>query len=77
MHGVTKEIRLDVTLQGTDTDPWGNERVGLAATGVLMRGDFDMKFNQALGSGNLLVGEKVNISLDISAVKVTDEEGSR
>ncbi len=69
MHGVTKEIRLDVNVEGVDTDPWGNERVGLEASGTLSRSDFDMKFNQALGSGNLLVGDKVNISLDISAVK--------
>jgi hypothetical protein len=33
-----------------------------------MRSDYDMKFNQALGSGNLLVGDRVGISLDISAV---------
>jgi polyisoprenoid-binding protein YceI len=77
MHGVTKEVRLEVAMEGTDTDPWGNERVGLAASGVLMRSDFDMKFNQALGSGNLLVGDKVNISLDISAVKVEPEEGNQ
>ena len=53
MHGVTKEVRLEVVVEG----------------GVVQRGDFDMKFNQALGSGNLLVGDKVNISLDISAVR--------
>ena len=74
MHGVTKEIRLDVNVEGVDTDPWGNERVGLEASGTLNRSDFDMKFNQALGSGNLLVGDKVNISLDISAVR--QEPGS-
>jgi hypothetical protein len=28
-----------------------------------------MKFNQALGSGNMLVSDKVKLSLDISAVK--------
>ena len=26
MHGVTREITLDVLIQGTDTDPWGNTR---------------------------------------------------
>lgn len=77
MHGVTKEVRLEVVVEGTDTDPWGNERVGLSASGVLKRSDFDMKFNQALGSGNMLVGDKVNISLDISAVKATTTEGSQ
>jgi polyisoprenoid-binding protein YceI len=77
MHGIKREIRLEVAAEGTDTDPWGNERIGLAATGMLKRSDFDMKFNQALGSGNLLVGDKVNISLDISAVRAPDGEESR
>jgi len=68
-HGVTNEIVLHAELQGTDTDPWGNERVGLEVTGQLSRGDYGMKFNQALGSGNLLVADKVKLALDISAVK--------
>ena len=68
MHGITREIRLDVLIQGTDTDPWGNTRAGLEVVGTLKRSDFDLKFNQALGSGNMLVGDKVAVSLDISAV---------
>jgi polyisoprenoid-binding protein YceI len=68
MHGITHEVKLDLLLQGTDTDPWGNERAGAEVQGFLNRKDFDMKFNQALGSGNLLVGDKVRISLDISAI---------
>jgi len=71
MHGVTKDVRLKAVVQGTDIDPWGNERVGLEAVGCLNRKDFDMKFNQALGSGNVLVGDKVNVSLSVSAVKET------
>lgn len=69
LHGVSKEITLEAVVQGTDTDPWGNERVGLEVIGQLSRGDYDMKFNQALGSGNMLVADKVKLSLDISAVK--------
>ena len=68
MHGITREIKLDVLIQGTDIDPWGNTRAGLEVVGTLMRSDFDMKFNQALGSGNMLVGDKVAIALDISSV---------
>jgi polyisoprenoid-binding protein YceI len=68
MHGVTREVRLEVAIQGTDTDPWGNTRAGLEVVGKLKRSDWDMKFNQALGSGNMLVGDKVGFSLDISAV---------
>lgn len=69
MNGVTKPVTLTAVVQGTEIDPWGNERVGLEVTGQLNRGDWNMTFNQALGSGNLLVGEKVKLNLDISAVK--------
>jgi polyisoprenoid-binding protein YceI len=72
MHGITKEITLDVLVQGTDTDPWGNTRAGLEIVGKLLRSDFDMKFNQVLGSGNKLVGDKVGLALDISAVLQTE-----
>jgi polyisoprenoid-binding protein YceI len=69
IHGVTDDIVLHADVEGTDIDPWGNERVGLEVTGQLSRGDYDMKFNQALGSGNMLVSDKVKLALDISAVK--------
>ena len=71
LHGITREIELQGEVQGTDTDPWGNERVGLEIIGQLSRGDYGMKFNQALGSGNMLVGDKVKLALDISAVKAS------
>ena len=69
MNGVTNPVTLTAEVQGIETDPWGNERVGLEVRGQLNRGDWNMTFNQALGSGNLLVGEKVKLELDISAVK--------
>ena len=71
MHGVTREIKFTVLVQGTDTDPWNNLRVGLEAVATLNRSEFDMKFNQALGSGNVLVGDKVKIALEISAILQT------
>jgi polyisoprenoid-binding protein YceI len=69
LHGVTKEIVLHGEVQGTETDPWGNDRVGLEITGQLSRGDFGMTFNQALGSGNVLVSDKVKLRIDVSAVR--------
>jgi polyisoprenoid-binding protein YceI len=69
MNGITKPVKLQAEVEGTEIDPWGNERVGLEVTGQLNRSDWNMTFNQALGSGNLLVGEKVRLELDISAVK--------
>ena len=69
IHGVTKEILLHAEVQGPDVDPRGNERVGLEVAGQLSRAEYGMTFNQALGSGNMLVGDTVSLALDISAVK--------
>jgi polyisoprenoid-binding protein YceI len=69
IRGVTKPVRLEAVVDGPDTDPWGNERVGIEAVATINRSDYEMKFNQALGSGNMLVSDKVNIVLQISAVK--------
>ena len=69
LNGVTNELVLDAEVNGVDIDPYGNEKVGLEVTSQLSRGDYGMKFNQALGSGNMLVADKVKLVLDISAAK--------
>jgi polyisoprenoid-binding protein YceI len=69
MHGVTGEITLHAEVTGTEQDPWGNTRVGVEAQGELNRGDYAMKFNKALGSGNMMVSDKVRINVEVSAVK--------
>jgi polyisoprenoid-binding protein YceI len=69
MRGVTKPITLTAEILGYEQDPWGNDRVGLDVNGQISRGEWGMTFNQALGSGNMLVSDKVKLHLDISAVK--------
>jgi len=70
IHGVTRPITLKVALEGTETDLQGNDRVGLSASAQINRSDFEMRFNAALGSGNVVVSDRVKILIDISAVKV-------
>jgi polyisoprenoid-binding protein YceI len=70
IHGVTRPLTLKATLEGTETDPQGNDRVGVSAVAQIDRSDFGMRFNAALGSGNVVVSDKVKILLDLSAVKV-------
>lgn len=69
IRGITREIALSAEVLGTETDPWGNERVGLEARGELNRKDYGMTFNQVLGSGNVLVSDKVKLVIEASAVK--------
>jgi polyisoprenoid-binding protein YceI len=50
-------------------DPWGNTRIGLAATTRINRKDFGLTWNAALETGGLLVGEEITITLDLQFVK--------
>ncbi len=70
IHGVTRQVTLQATLEGVEpSDHQGNTRVGISANGQINRSDFEMRFNAALGSGNVVVGDKVKILVEISAVK--------
>jgi polyisoprenoid-binding protein YceI len=50
-------------------DPWGNERIGLELTSAIDRREFDLKWNQTLPNGNLLVANGVKLLVSVSAVK--------
>lgn len=63
------ETVLRADAQGTDVDQWGDERVGLQITGQLSRTNYGMAFNQALASGRKLVADKVDLAIDISAIR--------
>jgi polyisoprenoid-binding protein YceI len=67
MHGVTKPVTLDLEFLGEQKDPWGNEKIGFSATGKLNRKDFGLTWNKALETGGVLVGEEVEIAIDIEA----------
>ncbi len=69
IRDVTKEVVLDVEALGTGKDPWGNERVAFQAQTAINRKDFGLTWNQTLETGGVLVGEKIEISLDVQAVK--------
>ena len=71
MHGVTKELRLPVTLSGPVKDPQGNTRIGLEAKTTLNRKDYGIQFNAAMKTGGLLVGEEVALDINAEAIKET------
>ena len=50
-------------------DPWGNTRIGLSATTRISRKDFGLTWNTALETGGIMVGDEVNITLDIQFIK--------
>ena len=70
IHGVTRSVTLDV--EGPtppQKDPWGNTRIGLAATTKINRKDFGLTYNAALETGGVLVGEEVHITIELELIK--------
>jgi polyisoprenoid-binding protein YceI len=69
IRGVTREVTLDAEFAGLAKDPWGNERAGFSAKASLDRRDYGLTWNAALETGGVLVGEKVEIAIELEAVK--------
>jgi polyisoprenoid-binding protein YceI len=69
LHGVVREVTLEAEFAGTGKDPWGNERAGFSAKASLDRREFGLVWNAALETGGVLVGEKVEIAIELEAVK--------
>lgn len=70
LHGVTKPVTFAVEgPSASSKDPWGNTRIGLSATTKINRKDFGLTWNAALESGGILVGEDVQIVLDVEFIK--------
>ena len=69
IRGVTLPVVLDTEFRGAVVDPWGNSRVGFAATTKINRKDYGLTWNKALEAGGLLVGEEVEIMLAIQGIE--------
>ena len=69
IKGITKPLELTGEIAENGQDPWGNERIGLELSASIDRREFDLKWNQTLPNGNLLVANEVKLLLGVSAVK--------
>jgi polyisoprenoid-binding protein YceI len=70
MHGVTKEVTLDVEGPTPEIkDIWGNRRIGATAKTTLDRRDFGLVYNRLLEGGGAVVGNEIAISIDIECTR--------
>lgn len=69
IKGVTKPVTFDLELTGTAVDPWGQTRLGLEGSATVNRKDWGLTWNTALEAGGVLVGDKVTLTFEISAVR--------
>jgi polyisoprenoid-binding protein YceI len=68
IKGITKPVTVDFEYTGTAVDPYGNQRVGLEGSTTVNRKDWGVSWNAALDAGGVLVGEKVVLDFDVSAI---------
>jgi polyisoprenoid-binding protein YceI len=68
--GVAHEVVLNVNYKGKATSPWGSESAGFEASTSFSRKAWGLEWNQALETGGWLVGDKVNIDIELEIVRV-------
>ncbi|WP_405968637.1 YceI family protein [Streptomyces sp. NBC_00015] len=65
-------LALDIAFGGAGQDAFGQHRIGFEGTATLRRSDWGLTWNSALETGGVLIGDKVTLTLDISAVRVDE-----
>jgi hypothetical protein len=78
IHGVTKDVSLDLVFNGVVTDTWGKRRLGVTATTELCRDDFGAGEwgHVLLPGGGFMVPRHLKVTLDIEATKEEEEEAT-
>ena len=72
IRGTTREVTLEVDGPTAPVkDPWGNQRLAVTATTKINRQDYGVKWNAKLDNGGVVVGDEVNITLDVEMVQKT------
>jgi polyisoprenoid-binding protein YceI len=76
IRGTSLPVELDVTFEGVGQDPWGKQRGGFAAKTEIDRHQWGLRWNQALETGGVLVGQKVRIEIEAQAVKAESQQAA-
>lgn len=70
LNGMTRPISFDLEFHGVAVDGYGATRAGFSATGEIKRSDYGIDFNMPVGLDGMLIGDKIEIELEIQAVPV-------
>lgn len=72
IRDVTREVVLDVEYSGLAKSPWGTTSAGFCGTTKIDRKDWGLTWNQALETGGWLVGDQINIEIEVELVQVPE-----
>lgn len=70
MKAITRSVELDLTYEGNCVDPYSQLRVGISGSGSVKRSDWGLTWNAALEAGGVVLSDRIELELDISAIKV-------
>jgi polyisoprenoid-binding protein YceI len=76
IRDVTRDVALEVEYGGQAADPWGNQRAGFVARAAIERKDFGLAWNQVLEAGGVLVGDRVDIDIELELVRAAKEQAA-
>ncbi|MCW2900817.1 MAG: YceI family protein [Streptosporangiaceae bacterium] len=71
VKGVARPVTLKVEFNGVGGDPWGGTRAGFTASTTVNRKDFGLEFNVPLQGDKVMLGDKVDIQLEVQAVQAS------
>lgn len=69
IRDISREVVLDAEYTGQAKSPWGTTSAGFSAITSFDRTDWGLGWNQALETGGILVGDKVDVSIELELVK--------
>ncbi len=73
IRGVTREVVLETEYNGQSKAPWGTTSAGFSAATKINRKDWGLNWNAPLETGGVLVGEEVQIDIELEIVKQVAE----
>jgi polyisoprenoid-binding protein YceI len=68
LRGRVSEVRLEVESSGVTYDPSGSERARFSARAAIRRRDFGTSGNVAWDSYGILIGERIDIEINVEAL---------
>ena len=70
IRGVSRPVSLDIEFNDwTPKDLWGKQRLSFSGGTTINRSDWDLTWNQAIETGGVLVGDRIDVELEVSLVR--------
>lgn len=74
IRDITRPVTMTVEFNGKAVNPWGSEAAAFSASARINRKDWGLNWNKALETGGVLVGDDVDINIEVELVRQPETE---